>query len=865
MPTEGHGDRQTKRATSASDTRHGRWRSYSPAASRPFMRVLRALFLACGFILAVASAYLFVVAVRGYIQGDKQPKEPIEFNEQSEHHKVLLLMSYDDNHVMLPDERNGVLDTLDQLNVTTDVEYLHTKIYPLGTETSDAIIQTLAQKLAVRGPYDVIIVADDDALRVVEQHHHDLFADAPVVFFGINDHGYAREVVDKGWATGVIEVSCYPEMMNLVFTLRPNTDHIVVLADRTTTGIGDLAQFHPIEDNYPGVRFEVLDAGSMSFHDMRERLRELDENAVVVHLDTFVDVKGNTLSIPEAARYFSDRCPVPLFRGSVGGDGDGMCVITCPDFYEAGRQAATTASLILSGTSPSEIPLDTDSSLGITADARKLQQFGISKTLLPPDAVILNSPLDAERQLISPITLPLVLATGSLLAFFAFAIIGYRLSLLDAQKLIRTRDILDFELTHDHLTKLPNRNALDSHLKGESAGPEPRAIIMVDIDDFSDINDTYGMAAGDEVIREVAQRLSSVPCTMLAHIGGDEYLLLFDHALSPDSIELKLISQVFDTPIMWHDSSLSVTASMGVVGDITPGDNKKRVRQANLAVRMAKAQSGKNAICFYEKWMREAFTRNNEITAQLRHALDNDGVLVVYQPQVDAATYTTYGFEALARLSSGICGPGEFIPIAEKSGMIVELGRAVTKAVVAQQREWLDQGLTPRVVSLNYSTGQLKDTEYCSYLHDLLEEYHVPASLIKIEITESMMLEDTDAAKRLVATFEDMGVSLALDDFGTGFSSFDRLTYDAIDFVKLDKTFVDSFLAADTETVTRNMVQLIHDLGKRVVMEGVETRGQMEACVRLGCDYIQGYYFSKPMAPHDVPTWEPQGPTRLRS
>ncbi len=134
-----------------------------------------------------------------------------------------------------------------------------------------------------------------------------------------------------------------------------------------------------------------------------------------------------------------------------------MCVITCPDFYEAGRQAATTASLILSGTSPSEIPLDTDSSLGITADARMLQQFGISKTLLPPDAVILNSPLDAERQLISPITLPLVLATGSLLAFFAFAFIGYRLSLLDTQKLIRTRDILDFELTHDHLTKLPNR------------------------------------------------------------------------------------------------------------------------------------------------------------------------------------------------------------------------------------------------------------------------------------------------------------------------------------------------------------------------------------------------------------------------
>jgi EAL domain-containing protein (putative c-di-GMP-specific phosphodiesterase class I) len=191
--------------------------------------------------------------------------------------------------------------------------------------------------------------------------------------------------------------------------------------------------------------------------------------------------------------------------------------------------------------------------------------------------------------------------------------------------------------------------------------------------------------------------------------------------------------------------------------------------------------------------------------------------------------------------------------------MIIELSRVITRIVVAQQREWLDQGLVPRVVSLNYSTVQLNDTQYCSYLRDLLETFHVPASLIKVEITESMMLGDRVAAEELVTTLTDMGVSLALDDFGTGFSSFDRLTFDAVGFVKLDKTFVDSFLASDTETVTRNLVQLIHDLGKRVVMEGVETRDQMYACVRLGCDFIQGYYYSKPMAPADVPAWVPQG------
>ena len=373
-------------------------------------------------------------------------------------------------------------------------------------------------------------------------------------------------------------------------------------------------------------------------------------------------------------------------------------------------------------------------------------------------------------------------------------------------------------------------------------------------DGFTDLK-----AAGDEVICEVAQRLGNIPCTMLAHVGGDEFLLTFDHPLSPGSSELKLVSQVFDTPISWHESLLSITASMGVVGNIAPGENNNRIRHASLAVRTAKEQSGKHAICFYEKWMSEAFRRNNEITSELRHAIDNDGVLVVYQPQIDTSTHTIYGYEALARLTSGSYSPGEFIPIAEKSGMIIELSRVITRIVVAQQREWLDQGLVPRVVSLNYSTVQLNDTQYCSYLRDLLETFHVPASLIKVEITESMMLGDRVAAEELVTTLTDMGVSLALDDFGTGFSSFDRLTFDAVGFVKLDKTFVDSFLASDTETVTRNLVQLIHDLGKRVVMEGVETRDQMYACVRLGCDFIQGYYYSKPMAPADVPAWVPQG------
>jgi diguanylate cyclase (GGDEF)-like protein len=838
-------------------SRHVEWHSYSLGEKRPILRFLRLALLVAGVALAIASVYNFTLL----IWKSNAIDEPLETQpitpDADDSSSVLLLMSYEESHVSLPYERQGVLDVLTHLGISCDVEYLQTKAYPLGSETSDAILAALESKLDVHGRYDVVIVADDDALNLVEARRNDLFHGAPVVFFGINDHEHAMRVASEGWATGVIEQNCYPETLELIRTLCPKISNVVLLTDDTTTGIGDRAQFELLEGDYPELSFEVLNAGEMSFQQMRSRLLELDSNSVVLHLDTFVDKLGNTMTIDEAAHFFSPGCPVPIFRGNMGGVAHGFCLSAYSDFEEAGATAATMAASILEGEAPSDIPIDTDASLGVTADARVMEQFGLEESRLPEETIVLNSDEDMRERLIGPIALPLGLLVASLLSFLLYAFLGYRTSLADAQQLMRTRDILDFELSHDHLTSLPNRYALEARLAGDDGVPT-RSAIEIDIDDFADINDTYGHEAGDEVIREFARRLDRIPSALLARTGGDEFVLLFDHPLTPDSSELRLCTKALSAPVSWKDAALNAGASFGVVCDVAPDEVGDVARRADLAIRSAKAQSGKRTVVFYSDAMDDKCARNTQIVSSLRHALDHDGVEMAYQPQVDAVSREIYGFEALARLTDGSSGPGEFIPIAEMSGMIVEFGRTVIRLVVEQQSAWLAQGLPPRVVSINYSAGQLKDELFCDYLQALLDEHHVPASLIKIEVTESMMMDDVEAADRLIERLQKMGVSLALDDFGTGYSSFDRLIYDAIDFVKFDKTFTDAFLTPENEAVVYNMTRLVHELGKRVVIEGVERREQVEICIRLGCDYIQGYYFSQPLPAADVPDWRPR-------
>jgi EAL domain-containing protein (putative c-di-GMP-specific phosphodiesterase class I) len=250
--------------------------------------------------------------------------------------------------------------------------------------------------------------------------------------------------------------------------------------------------------------------------------------------------------------------------------------------------------------------------------------------------------------------------------------------------------------------------------------------------------------------------------------------------------------------------------------------------------------------------------RRLEITEYLKQAIAEERVVVLWQPQVDTENLTVYGYEALCRLEGNKYFPNDFIPVAEMSGLVNPLDRVVTKKVIEQLGVWLKEGRKDvGVASINFSAAQLRDKGYCDFLAEQLAKNNVPASLIKIEITESMILGNEEEADKLFARLRSMGITLALDDFGTGYSSLYRMANRPVDFVKLDKSLVDTFMVPGKEGFIDDVTRLIHGLGKTIVVEGVETYEQYQMCLSFGCDIIQGYFFARPMPAEEAISLDP--------
>ena len=241
---------------------------------------------------------------------------------------------------------------------------------------------------------------------------------------------------------------------------------------------------------------------------------------------------------------------------------------------------------------------------------------------------------------------------------------------------------------------------------------------------------------------------------------------------------------------------------------------------------------------------------------QLEDACNNDGFSVMYQPQIDATTGEVQGYEALVRLSTLNLPPQVFIPIAEKNALMIQIGRIVTKKVVEQMAEWKKEGRKMHKVAINYSSGQIADTGYVHYLKSLLDENEIAAEYISIEVTESLFMSNLQYAKELFKALSDIGVSLTLDDFGTGYSSLSYLTYLPVDTVKIDKSWIDSYLQEGKDTFIKNIVRLVHSLNMRLTVEGVEEKWQYDKLKEFECDSVQGYYFSKPIPPDEAILFE---------
>lgn len=410
----------------------------------------------------------------------------------------------------------------------------------------------------------------------------------------------------------------------------------------------------------------------------------------------------------------------------------------------------------------------------------------------------------------------------------------------------------------DTLTGLANRAAFMEYAHNvfhHTGSLDRHAILFIDLDNFKNVNDTLGHDYGDLLLQQIADKITQLIAEddLLARTGGDEFLLLRGQADDLDALD-KLASSLISIaqhPFELDDETIHVSMSIGIA--IFPQNGltvNELIKNADIAMYSAKS-SGKCGYRFFNSSMEDEVNRKNEIEEILHNAIQNQEVYLLYQPQCDTQTGRIIGCEALMRIRNGYLGqisPVEFIPIAEESGIINELGAWALEHACDFNRQLLDAGFGPITMSVNVSSEQLKGDSFIPLLKQVLEKTKLPPEYLELEVTESVLIQSFEHNIKLVEEIRAMGIHIALDDFGTGYSSFNYLTQIPIDTLKIDKSFVDN-ISTNTKDcfVAETIISLAHKLNIKVVAEGVESSDQLKILQENSCDILQGYLFSKPL------------------
>jgi len=410
----------------------------------------------------------------------------------------------------------------------------------------------------------------------------------------------------------------------------------------------------------------------------------------------------------------------------------------------------------------------------------------------------------------------------------------------------------------DTVTGLPNRYLLNDRLALTLTQAERNdwsvAVLFVDLDRFKAVNDTYGHAAGDILLRQVAARLKECLRTsdIVGRLSGDEFALVLPDLGKADDAGLvaQKIVGALAAPFDLDGQQTYISASIGIA--LFPsdgGDPDTLVRNADTAMYRAKEQ-GRDRYQYYLPQMNERLKQRLEREALLRGALERDEYRLHYQPKVNLKTGVISGFEALLRWEHGgrLVSPAEFIPILEYTGLIVPVGEWVVRSVCGQIRRWEEQRLAARPVAVNLSARQFQRKNLAEMIGAILRETGVAPNLLELELTESLLMSDAEEAVDSLRQLKALGVRLAVDDFGTGYSSLAYLKRFPLDSLKIDRAFIrDAVSDPDDAAITLTITNLAHSLKLKVVAEGVETEGQLNFLRSHGCDEMQGYYFARPL------------------
>ncbi|MDR7089997.1 EAL domain-containing protein [Cellvibrio fibrivorans] len=431
----------------------------------------------------------------------------------------------------------------------------------------------------------------------------------------------------------------------------------------------------------------------------------------------------------------------------------------------------------------------------------------------------------------------------------------------------KSRERIDFLAHHDSLTELPNRALLNDRLemaintakrRGEKVG-----ILFIDLDRFKNINDSLGHAAGDQILRQTAARLSAAVRTddTVARLGGDEFVVLLPRVRDERSlaeVAIKLREELL-LPYILEDMPLHLSPSIGIA--VYPDDGETPstlIKNADAAMYLAK-EKGRNNYQFYTPVLNARTLDRLKLEYDLRSALEQGQFELHYQPQIVAGSKTLYGAEALLRWrhpERGLVPPNHFIPLAEEIGLIIPLGAWVIAEAARQVNAWHQAGFADLIVSVNISALQFHQAGFLAEVQGLLAQAGTQPSALELELTESMLMSDMEVSIQVLQAFRDLGYRIAIDDFGTGFSCLNYLRRLPVNILKIDQSFVrDMQTDGASLAIVTSIIRLAESLGMETIAEGVETAEEVALLASQGCRLMQGYHFSKPLPPVQFEAW----------
>lgn len=437
-------------------------------------------------------------------------------------------------------------------------------------------------------------------------------------------------------------------------------------------------------------------------------------------------------------------------------------------------------------------------------------------------------------------------------------------TLQDITERKRDEDRINHLANYDPLTNLPNRNLLNDRVAqmialAQRTG-ECLMMLCLDLDGFKFINDSFGHAAGDELLKIVATRLQAAvrDCDTVARLGGDEFIIILlgvNHNRDVSILAEKILA-TFSENFIVGDHEMHVTASIGV--SIFPDDGDTSgilMKNADVAMYSAK-KKGRNCFQFYASEMSFYAEQRVALENALRMAVANEEFEVYFQPKIDLRNGQVKGVEALVRWQRpgiGLVSPDSFIALAEETGLILPIGEHVLRIACQQTKKWHDMGYPDLSVAVNLSARQFEQQDIAELIRQILADTGLDAQYLELELTESLLMNGSDGMLAILGQLKSIGVLLTLDDFGTGYSSLSYLKRFPIDVLKIDRSFIkDVTCDVDDALLTKAIIQLAQSLKMKTIAEGVETEGQLSFLNTNKCDMVQGYYFSKPMLPEEL-------------